>query len=128
MLHWPPTPLQPLELEKPRKFAHSLKLSLPRMTAPAIACRPRPDRNAVQRAAGPPLPPLPIEGSGDTLGIRVGLQNAVEADALVDEMDTPQVDFDQPPRGQSSRGHPRLQLGDRRARETAVEVAVMVGR
>jgi hypothetical protein len=33
--HCPPTPLQPLELWLPRKFAHSLKLALPMITAPA---------------------------------------------------------------------------------------------
>ena len=32
---WPPRPLQPLDPCVERKFAHSLKLVLPRMTAPA---------------------------------------------------------------------------------------------
>ena len=33
--HCPPRPLQPLELRCERKFAHSLRLAFPRMTAPA---------------------------------------------------------------------------------------------
>ena len=32
---WPPRPLQPLVERPERKFAHSLKFVLPRMTAPA---------------------------------------------------------------------------------------------
>src|SRR5262245_19340884 len=35
LLVWPPRPLQPLEERSPRKLAHSLRLVLPRMTAPA---------------------------------------------------------------------------------------------
>src|SRR5271163_4356929 len=34
-LVWPPRPLHPLEEWSPRKFAHSLMLALPRITAPA---------------------------------------------------------------------------------------------
>src|SRR5436853_1392499 len=34
-LHCPPRALQPLEETSPRKFAHSLRLALPRMIAPA---------------------------------------------------------------------------------------------
>src|SRR5712692_7682516 len=33
--HWPPRPLQPLEECVERKLAHSLRLALPRTTAPA---------------------------------------------------------------------------------------------
>src|ERR1700730_326950 len=35
LLHWPPRPDQPLEGVVDRKLAHSLRLVLPRMTAPA---------------------------------------------------------------------------------------------
>ena len=35
-LHWPPLPLQPLDDFEDRKFAHSERLVLPRMTAPAL--------------------------------------------------------------------------------------------
>src|SRR5262249_16791457 len=35
LLHWPPRPLQPLDEWNERKFAHSLKVVLPRITAPA---------------------------------------------------------------------------------------------
>src|SRR5437016_6627301 len=34
LLHCPPRPDQPLVEENPRKFAHSLRLALPMMTAP----------------------------------------------------------------------------------------------
>src|SRR5687768_14644775 len=37
--HCPPAPLQPLELPKPRKLAHSLRFALPRITAPARRSR-----------------------------------------------------------------------------------------
>src|SRR5678815_5456883 len=33
--HWPPSPLQPDDDDVPRKFAHSDRFALPRMTAPA---------------------------------------------------------------------------------------------
>src|SRR5438477_6771668 len=36
LLHWPPRPDQPLVEKKERKFAHSLSVVLPRMTAPAL--------------------------------------------------------------------------------------------
>ena len=42
--HWPPRPLQPLEECVERKFAHSERLVLPRITAPAS--RRRSTRNA----------------------------------------------------------------------------------
>src|SRR6185295_12678281 len=37
---WPPRPLQPLDECDERKFAHSLKFVLPRITAPAARRRP----------------------------------------------------------------------------------------
>ena len=39
LLHWPPRPDQPLDEKKERKFAHSLRVVLPRMTAPAARSR-----------------------------------------------------------------------------------------
>src|SRR5207244_11340860 len=39
LLHWPPRPDQPLDEKKERKFAHSLRVVLPRMTAPAARRR-----------------------------------------------------------------------------------------
>ena len=35
LLHWPPLPDQPLVEKNDRKFAHSLRVVLPRITAPA---------------------------------------------------------------------------------------------
>ena len=35
MRHWPPRPLHPLDEWLERMFAHSLRLALPRSTAPA---------------------------------------------------------------------------------------------
>src|SRR5437879_2395505 len=37
--HWPPRPDQPLDEKKERKFAHSLRVVFPRMTAPAARRR-----------------------------------------------------------------------------------------
>src|SRR5918999_6409082 len=39
MLFWPPMPLQPLDDGADRKFAHSDRLALPRMIAPAAFSR-----------------------------------------------------------------------------------------
>src|SRR6476619_1732031 len=44
MFVWPPTPLQPLDEGPDRKFAHSLRLALARISAPAALRRPA--RNA----------------------------------------------------------------------------------
>src|SRR3954471_5962162 len=44
LLVWPPTPLHPLDDRNERKFAHSDRLALARITAPAS--RSRPTRNA----------------------------------------------------------------------------------
>src|SRR6476469_239109 len=44
MFVWPPTPLQPLDEGPDRKFAHSLRLALAMISAPAALSRPA--RNA----------------------------------------------------------------------------------
>src|SRR6476619_6975443 len=44
MFVWPPTPLQPLDEGPDRKFAHSLRLALAMISAPAALRRPA--RNA----------------------------------------------------------------------------------
>src|SRR5712692_10696706 len=54
LLHWPPRPDQPLDEKKERKFAHSLRVVLPRMTAPAVL---RLAATAESWAAGEPTRP-----------------------------------------------------------------------
>src|SRR5712692_10025411 len=54
LLHWPPRPDQPLVEKKDRKFAHSLRVVLPRMTAPAVL---RLAATAESWAAGEPTRP-----------------------------------------------------------------------
>src|SRR6516225_1461706 len=48
---WPPRPLQPLDECVDRKFAHSLRLVLPRITAP-----PARSRSTMKASAGAGLP------------------------------------------------------------------------
>ena len=48
---WPPTPLQPLDDWKPRKFAHSERFALPRTIAPGRAQPPDDERVARARCS-----------------------------------------------------------------------------
>src|SRR5262245_21607612 len=76
---WPPRPLQPLEERLERKLAHSLRLVLPRMSAPA--CRSFPTMNASRggfaptRASEPAVVCMPSPVSMLSL-IRTGTPNS----------------------------------------------------
>ena len=141
--HWPPRALHPLLERVERKFAHSDRFALPRITAPAS--RSRPTTNASRggpRVAERERPRRrlhavggvdvvldqhgdPMERSANLartpLGVhrardleRVGVRLQDRMQRRVDGLDPGEVGLGEDSRGEPTRGHGGLQVRDRR--------------
>ena len=109
----PPRALQPEVERVERMFAHSLRLVLPRITAPAA--RSRATRNAFDfgRCSATACAALGIQRIGFLQCVGIGLDHGIEPRAgVIDRGDAVQVGLGQCAAGQRARGHLLLERGD----------------